>query len=71
MSIIQFKIYESQIKMAYYIFKSYNNGQWYWHLKAANGKIIASSGEGYYNKQDCLAGIQLVKSSNNAPVYES
>ena len=22
-------------------------GQWYWHLKSANGKIIATGGEGY------------------------
>lgn len=29
-------------------------GEWRWRLKATNGKIIADSGEGYINKQDCL-----------------
>jgi uncharacterized protein YegP (UPF0339 family) len=42
--------------------------EWRWHLKAGNNKIIATSGEGYLHEQDCLAGIELVKSSKNAPV---
>ena len=32
-------------------------GDWYWHLKAANGKIVAS-GEGYTRKRDVLSGIK-------------
>lgn len=43
-------------------------GQWRWRLRAANNKIIADSGEGYNNEADCLAGINLVKSSKDAPV---
>lgn len=43
-------------------------GEWRWHLKAANNKIIATSGEGYRNEQDCLAAINLVKGSKDAPV---
>jgi len=31
--------------------------------KAANGKIIADSGEGYKSKQHCKEGIELVKSA--------
>ena len=42
--------------------------QWRWHLKAANGRLIANGGEGYYNEQDCLAAIELVKNSKTAPV---
>ena len=42
--------------------------QWRWHLKAANGRIIANGGEGYYNESDCLAAISLVKNSGAAPV---
>jgi uncharacterized protein YegP (UPF0339 family) len=42
--------------------------QWRWHLKAGNGRIIADSGEGYNNEQDCLDGIELVKNSKAAPV---
>lgn len=44
--------------------------EWRWRLSAANNRIIADSGEGYNNKQDCLAGIELVKNSKSAPVNE-
>lgn len=46
-------------------------GQWRWQLKAANGRIIANSGEGYYNETDCDNAIRLVKSSADAPVRTS
>ena len=45
-------------------------GEWRWHLNADNNRIIATSGEGYVNKQDCLDGIKLVKSSKDAPEKE-
>ena len=47
-------------------------GDWRWRLLAANGKIIATSGEGYINKADCLHGISLVKSNQvaNADVVD-
>ncbi|MEW6256837.1 MAG: DUF1508 domain-containing protein [Pseudomonadota bacterium] len=45
-------------------------GMWRWRLLAANYKIIANSGEGYFNKTDCQAAIALVKGSSLAPVYE-
>lgn len=56
--------------MAYYIYQD-RASEWRWHLKASNGKIIADSGEGYRNRQDCLAGIQLVKESAQAPILEA
>ena len=56
--------------MAYYIYKD-SASEWRWRLKAANGNIIADSGEGYRNRQDCLAGIQLVKESTQAPVLDA
>ena len=37
-------------------------------MKAANGRIIADSGEGYKNESDCLDGIRQVKNSQDAPV---
>ena len=37
---------------------------------AANGRILADSGEGYHNKADALYGISLVKGSSTAPIYE-
>ena len=44
--------------------------EWRWQLSAANHRIIADSGEGYHNKQDCLHAISLVKDSKDAPVKE-
>ncbi len=44
--------------------------EWRWQLRAANNRIIADSGEGYHNKQDCLHAITLVKDSKDAPVKE-
>lgn len=35
------------------------NGQWYWHLRAANHEIIAY-GEGYINREDCVHAVNLV-----------
>lgn len=55
--------------MTYYIYKD-TNGHFRWRLQAANNRIIANSGEGYYNKQDCLDAINLVKGSASAPVKE-
>jgi uncharacterized protein len=44
--------------------------QWRWRLVADNGKKLAS-GEGYYNKADCLHAIDLLKSTaTSTPVRE-
>ncbi len=56
--------------MFYYIYKDTAN-QWRWTLFAANNRKIANSGEGYFNKADCLSAIALVKGSASAPVRES
>ena len=53
--------------MTYYYFKDIK-GEWRWHLKAANGRIIADSGEGYKSERECLADIDRVKASKDAPV---
>jgi len=34
-------------------------GKWRWRFRASNSKIIADSGEGYKDKNDCLHGIDL------------
>ena len=47
--------------MHYKVYKDLRN-EWRWRLRAANNEIIADSGEGYRNKSDCLAAINLVKS---------
>ena len=53
--------------MTYYYFKDHK-GEWRWHLKAANGRIIADSGEGYKDEQECLDDIERVKASKDARV---
>ena len=55
--------------MVYIVYKD-RSGQWRWQLVANNSKIIADSGEGYFNKADCLHGIALNKSSATAQVRE-
>ena len=55
--------------MAYWIYKD-TQGQCRWFLMSANCRKISNSGEGYWNKQDCLDAITLVKGSGSAPVYE-
>ena len=55
--------------MYFQIWKSTQNGQWYWHLKAANHEIIAS-GEGYLSKEHCLHAVSLVMDTNRqTPIY--
>jgi uncharacterized protein YegP (UPF0339 family) len=55
--------------MYYQVFQS--ESQWRWRLRAGNNRIIANSGESYWNKADCLSAIQLVKGSSSAPVYDA
>jgi uncharacterized protein YegP (UPF0339 family) len=55
--------------MAYYVYRS--GDQWRWRLVAANNRIIANSGESYFNKTDCLHAIGLVKGSSHSPVYDA
>lgn len=53
--------------MTYFYFKD-NKGEWRWHLKASNGRIIADSAEGYTTERECLADIERVKASKDATV---
>ncbi len=47
-------------------------GEWRWRLRANNNEIIATSGEGYVRRSDCLHGLQLVqKLSQEAPIKEA
>lgn len=40
-------------------------GNFRWHFKASNGKIITDSAEGYTSEQNALNGINIIK--ENAP----
>jgi uncharacterized protein YegP (UPF0339 family) len=55
--------------MFYYVYRD-SDSHWRWTLYAANNRKIANSGEGYWNKADCLSAIALVKGSSAAPVRE-
>lgn len=55
--------------MEYHVYRD-NLSQWRWCLIAGNNRKIATSGEGYFNKADCLSAISLVKGSGNAPIVE-
>jgi putative transcriptional regulator len=41
-------------------------GEWRWKLIAANGRLIATSAEGYKNKRDCVDAIDQVKEAVEA-----
>ena len=45
-------------------------GQWRWRLRAANGEVIAESGEGYTRRADCEHGIALVQGSGTASTVD-
>lgn len=36
------------------------DGEWRWRIKAANGKIVGDSSEGYKNKQDAINMINAI-----------
>lgn len=35
-------------------------GKWYWRLRAANGRIVADSGQGYKYRRGCREAIRTV-----------
>ena len=41
-------------------------GQWRFHLRATNGKLICASSESYWNEADCRASCQLLVNTNAA-----
>lgn len=54
---------------AFHVFKD-TAGEWRWHLKATNGRVVADSGEGYRDRGDCIHAIEIVRSLYKAPVKE-
>lgn len=44
--------------------------QWRWRLKANNGRIIATSGEGYNNKADAIRMLEMVRGDRKIQVEE-
>ena len=54
----------------YLIYREQSSNLWRWTLYNELGRMAAQSVEKYYNKADCLAAIDAVKSSGSAPVRE-
>lgn len=43
-------------------------GEYRWRLKASNGQVVATGGQGYASERSCREGIESVK--KNAPAAE-
>lgn len=49
-----------------------SNGEYRWRLRATNGQVIATGGEGYSSKAAAQNGIESVKRvAESAPVEEA
>lgn len=56
--------------MKFHIYRD-RKGEYRWRLKAKNGRVIATSGEGYRRKRDCERRITDIRSNAPAiPVWE-
>lgn len=52
---------------AYFTVYKDRSGEWRWRLVAANGRIIADSGEGYTERNDATEAIERVRKHAQAP----
>lgn len=46
--------------MKFEVYNNMNHTGWRWRLRASNGKIVATSGEGYRRRADCVRGLLSV-----------
>jgi uncharacterized protein YegP (UPF0339 family) len=54
-------------------FKIYKNkdGKYYWHLQAANNRIVCYSGQVYESKQSCVNELYWIReNAGDIPVYD-
>ena len=51
---------DKKAKASFEVYKD-RGGQYRWRLRSMNKQILATSGEGYKEKRDCLAAIESVK----------
>jgi uncharacterized protein YegP (UPF0339 family) len=56
--------------MYYVFYREESSNLWRWTLSGEDDRKMAESVEKYYNKADCLAAIDKVKHSAEAPVRE-
>jgi uncharacterized protein len=56
----------------FYLHKSNINNQWYFNIRSQGNHQIVASSEGYHNKADALATINLIKrGAATASVYDA
>jgi uncharacterized protein YegP (UPF0339 family) len=46
------------------------NGQYYWHIKAKNGQLIATSGETFTTKSNCRESVLKVIDAFNDSIVD-
>ncbi len=44
--------------------------EWRWHWKAANGRVVAASTEGYRSRADCISNLEKVTGGSVEISYE-
>jgi len=60
----------SEHKLYYVAYLEPSSNLWCWTLYNEHDRMIARNVEKYYNKAECLAAIDVVKSSAAVPVRE-
>ncbi len=56
--------------MQYMYYREQSSNLWCWTLYGDDRRKMAVSVEKYYNKGDCLAAIEQIRGSADAPVIE-
>lgn len=58
---------ESIVENGYHVYKD-RSSQYRWRF-AQSGRVLADSGEGYYNKQDCLNAMATVMATTTSTAW--
>lgn len=58
------------MKLELYERNSLMEVNWYWRLRARNGRIVADSGEGYHNRRDMVRMLRKIFPHLIAPVCQ-
>jgi uncharacterized protein YegP (UPF0339 family) len=62
---------DEKVQAKFEVYKD-KGGEFRWRLRATNSQILATSGDGYAAKRDCLHAIDSVKrAAANAPVEDT
>jgi uncharacterized protein YegP (UPF0339 family) len=57
--------------MYFNLYKSVDDGLWYWSISTDDSNLIAVGGEGYFNKQDAYNRLnQIQKNGRELKVYD-